>query len=116
MGLRYQNLYKDDKLSSGFRKILYKEDTNVLCYYIIKNVLLFFYDDFFEWCLLNNNNVLKFDKTHDNLDKFYKFVKKKHNSSEFEKSVNKMELFFKKKSGPHYENMLNTSRMTICEN
>lgn len=116
MGLRYQNLYKDDKLSSGFRKILYKEDTNVLCYYIIKNILLFYYDDFFEWCLLNNNNVLNFDKTGDNLDKFYKFVKKKHNSSVFEKSVNKMELFFKKKRGPHYENMLNTNRMTICEN
>jgi len=116
MGLRYQNLYKDDKLSDSFRKILYKEDTNVLCYYVIKNILLFFYDDFFEWCVLNNNSVLKFDKTSHNFDGFFKFIDEKHNSSIIKDAIRKMEIFFNKKRGPDYENILNTSRMTICEN
>ena len=101
-------------LSSSFRKILYKEDTNVLCYYIIKTILLFYYDDFFEWCLLNNGNVLKFDKTEHNFDKFFDFVKNKYKALFFEKSINNMEIFFNKKK---YKNtILKSSRMTICEN
>ena len=58
--------------------------------------------------------MLKFDKTSHNFDSFYEFIKEKHNSPVFEKSIGKMELFFKKKVGP--ENILNTTRMTICEN
>jgi hypothetical protein len=112
MGLRYTNLYNKD--GTGLRQILYKEDTNVLCYYVIKNILLFFYDDFFEWCLLNNTNVLKFDKTNDNFDRFYDFFKEKYDSNVFDESINKMEIFFKKKKTP--KSILNTSRMTMCEN
>ena len=43
MGLNYSSLYKTDSSSVTYRKLLYKEDTNVLCYYIIKTILLFFY-------------------------------------------------------------------------
>ena len=118
MGLRYTNLYKQDKLSSGFRKILYKEDTNVLCYYVIKTLLLFYNDDFLKWCMMNNNNIIRFDKTDQNLDNLYKFIQQKHNSGLFNSSVNKMELFFKKMRGPLIKNneLVNTSRMSICEN
>ena len=118
MGLRYTNLYKQDKLSSGFRKILYKEDTNVLCYYVIKTLLLFYNDDFLKWCTMNNNNIIRFDKTDQNLDNLYKFIQQKHNSVLFNSYVNKMELFFKKMRGPLIKNneLVNTSRMSICEN
>ena len=44
MGLRYQNLYKVDAVSSSFRKILYKEDTNVLSYYVIKTITRYDYN------------------------------------------------------------------------
>lgn len=120
MGLRYTNLYKTDELSSGFRKILYKEDTNVLCYYVIKTLLLFYKDDFLKWCMMNNNNIIRFDKNEQNLDNFYKFIKQKYNAEFFDTSVNKMELFFKKMRGPFIKNinsdLVDTSRMTICEN
>lgn len=120
MGLRYTNLYKSDDLSSGFRKILYKEDTNVLCYYVIKTLLLFYNDDFLKWCMMNNNNIIRFDKNEQNLDNFYKFIREKYNTTFFNSSINKMELFFKKMRGPFvkniHSNLVDTSRMTICEN
>lgn len=120
MGLRYTNLYKSDELSSGFRKILYKEDTNVLCYYVIKTLLLFYNDDFLKWCMMNNNNIIRFDKNEQNLDNFYKFIREKYNTTFFNSSINKMELFFKKMRGPFvkniHSNLVDTSRMTICEN
>ena len=120
MGLRYTNLYKSDELSSGFRKILYKEDTNVLCYYVIKTLLLFYNDDFLKWCMMNNNNIIRFDKNEQNLDNFYKFIREKYNTTFFNSSINKMELFFKKMRGPFvkniHSNLVVTSRMTICEN
>lgn len=121
MGLRYQNLYKVDAVSSSFRKILYKEDTNVLSYYVIKTILLFYNEDFLRWCMLNNNNIVKFDKNQQNFDKLYEFIKDKYNSSFFNMSVDRMELFYKKTRGPYYHKgtkgfVMNTSRMTICEN
>ena len=63
MGLRYENLYKVDAVSTSFRKVLYKEDTNVLSYYILKTILLFNNDEFLRWCFMYNNNIVRFDKT-----------------------------------------------------
>ena len=60
MNMNYDMLYKNDK-TSKYGKILYKENTNVFCYYIIKTIMLFFYDDFFKWCNLNNSNLIKFE-------------------------------------------------------
>tara|TARA_B100000902_G_scaffold178778_1_gene172017 strand:+ start:188 stop:1450 length:1263 start_codon:yes stop_codon:yes gene_type:complete len=121
MGLRYENLFKADSISVSFRNILYKEDTNVLAYYIIKTILLFYHDDFLKWCLINNNNILKFDKIPQNLNKFYEFVKDNYNTTFFTSSLEKMDLFFKSKRGNYYHKnvkgiVLTTTRMTICEN
>ena len=92
----------------------------MLCYYVIKTLLLFYKDDFLKWCMMNNNNIIRFDKNEQNLDNFYKFIKQKYNAEFFDTSVNKMELFFKKMRGPFIKNinsdLVDTSRMTICEN
>jgi len=120
MGLRYDNLYKNDALSSSFKRILYKEDTNVLCYYVIKTILLFYNDDFLKWCLINNNNIIKFDKNKQNLTNFFKFIKDKYDSNLFIDSIEKMELFYRKHKGPTYNkynnDVITTTRMSICEN
>jgi len=121
MGLRYENLFKADTISTSFRKILYKEDTNVLAYYIIKTILLFYNDDFLKWCLINNNNILKFDKMPQNLNKFYDFIRENYNTTFFTTSLEKMDLFFKSKRGDYYHKnvkgiVLTTTRMSICEN
>jgi len=121
MGLRYENLFKADGISTSFRKILYKEDTNVLAYYVIKTILLFYNDEFLKWCLINNNKILKFDKMPQNLNNFYNFVKEHYNTTFFISSVEKMDLFFKSKRGDFYHknvkgSILTTARMSICEN
>ena len=120
MGLRYENLYKVDAVSTSFRKVLYKEDTNVLSYYILKTILLFNNDDFLRWCFIYNNSIVRFDKTQVNFNKFYEFIKTHYNSNFFIESINKMELHYRKIRGPYSKYpksfILTTSRMTICEN
>ena len=120
MSLNYKYLYKNDEISRGLRKVLYKEDTNVLCYYIIKTILLFFNDEFLEWCMLHNNNILKFNKTEHNLTQFYEFIKDKYNNKFFLKAIDNMQLFYIKYRGPtlmkNNKILTTTSRMTICEN
>lgn len=120
MSLNYKYLYKNDEISRGLRKVLYKEDTNVLCYYIIKTILLFFNDEFLEWCMLHNNNILKFNKTEHNLNQFYEFIKDKYNNKFFLKAIDNMQLFYIKYRGPtlmkNNKILTTTSRMTICEN
>ena len=99
--------------------MFYKENTNVFCYYIIKTILLVYYDDFLKWCNLNNTNILKFEKRGANLLRFYNFIKSKYSSDYFIKSVDKMEKIFikKKKSVSKSSLLLNkTVRMSICEN
>ena len=120
MGLNYENLYKSDTLSKSFRKILYKEDTNVLCYYIIKTIFLFNNDEFLRWCMINNNNILKFDKMDHNFKELYVFIKDNYNGKFFLDSIRKMDIFYRKHKGPVFNacnrELLRTSRMTICEN
>lgn len=122
MGLNYNSLYKMDTTSVKYRKLLYKEDTNVLCYYVIKTILLFFNDDFLKWCLYNNSLIIKFDKTQQNFTNLYKFIENKYNKRTFLNAISNMTLFYNKKVGPYHKRsnkcdyLLSTSRMTICEN
>lgn len=37
----------------------YQEDTNVFAYYVIKTILLYFHEDFIQWCVDNNPNLLQ---------------------------------------------------------
>ena len=61
MGIKYNNLHSTDNISVTLKDMCYKDKTNVLCYYIIKLVLLDNYQDFFMWCLENNINLLMFN-------------------------------------------------------
>ena len=42
MGLTYRNLIQKDEISKGLRELHYKENTNILAYYVIKCVLLYY--------------------------------------------------------------------------
>ena len=103
MGLNYSSLYKTDSTSVRYRKLLYKEDTNVLCYYVLKTILLFFNDDFLKWCLHNNSLVIKFDKTQQNFTNLYKFIEDKYNKRTFLNAISSMTLFYSKKVGPYHK-------------
>jgi hypothetical protein len=70
MGIKYEDLY------TGNAKNTYKEKTNVLAYYILKLILLYHYNDFLNWCIENNKNIIKFDERNQNL--FCDFIKKNY--------------------------------------
>jgi hypothetical protein len=123
MGLRYQDLYLNNPQSEILRKTLYKENTNILSYYVIKTVLLNNYPDFLLWCEKNNLALIAFKKTIVNQRHFCKFIEKKYNSTIMRENIHKSEIFLqylknnkiKINSSRNKEFLLYNLRMTICE-
>jgi hypothetical protein len=120
MSLTYKDLYKKTGMSQNMRKTLYKEDTNVLSYYVVTLVLLNSYQDFLSWCNTNNIAILNFKKTTKNLDEFCKFIEKKYKTKNMlegvectEKLLHRVKRSTRKQKDILY--LLNNLRMTICE-
>jgi hypothetical protein len=117
MGLQYKDLYSNSKYSAILRDNLYKENTNVLAYYIIKTVLINNYQGFFSWCKTNNLSLLDFKKTTGNQKEFCKFIEKNYKSNTLLQDINDSHIFFskikKKKSVNQF--ILTNMRMSICE-
>jgi accessory gene regulator protein AgrB len=63
MGLKYKDLYSNSSVSATMRETLYKEDSNVLSYYIITTILMNNYQGFLSWCNTNNLSLLQFKKS-----------------------------------------------------
>ena len=118
MGLKYTHLYGNTHAARISRDFLYRENTNVFAYYILKMILLYNFGSFMIWCLENNINLIKFDKMGRNLNKFFSFIKAHYNNPKMVKGINNMYKFYSsKKSSNTKMNKLvtDTLRMTICE-
>lgn len=66
--------------NSKSSKSKYKEETNILSYYILKNVLLNNYQDFLLWCEKNNKGLFQFIKSEVHLQLFYQFIERNYKS------------------------------------
>jgi hypothetical protein len=126
MNVEYRNLYELNPVSENIRNTLYKEDTNVLSYYVITLILIYNYQSFLSWCKTNNTSLLQFKKTSANQKSFCDFIAKKYKLSKMLKAIDCSNTFFKKlkiKSNTNNNNNKNTDltfltnnlRMTICE-
>lgn len=117
MGLTYRDLYSKTKYSSIIRENLFKENTNVLSYYIIKCVLMNNYQGFFDWCNKNNWSLLNFKKTLDNQNQFCKFIEKNYKTQKMLNNIWNYANFFIKTKKKHMNNkfILSNLRMSICE-
>ena len=117
MGLRYVNLISNTQIDKSFRDLLYRENTNVFAYYILKMVLLFNVNDFLLFCKRANTNILSFDKTPQNFTKLSNFIKENYKSENILDSLVKMELFYNKfkkgYNGSNKDVISNTMRMTM---
>ena len=71
--IHYEDLYSETKESAERRK-MYKEKTNVFCYYILTAVLMNEYPMVISWC--NSHNKQLFNLDIKNSDLFVEFVKK----------------------------------------
>lgn len=112
MGLNYIHLFQDNKISQSARQ-LYKEETNVFSYYIVKTILLYNNYDFIIWCKKNNDNFISFNKSTKNMILFFDFIKKYHKGKNFLKDIKKTEDLLK--SIQKNTLLTNTMRMTVIE-
>jgi hypothetical protein len=117
MGLQYKDLYSNTKQSIILRENLYKENTNVLSYYIIKTVLINNYQGFLNWCKTNNLSLLNFKKTIGNQKQFCKFIEKNYKTQSLLDGIHESHNFLSKikKKKENNKFILSNMRMSICE-
>lgn len=119
MGLSYKDLYSDTHRSKISRENLYKENTNVLAYYVIKTIIINNYQDFLFWCKKNNFAILQFNKTIRTQNSFCDFIESKYKTTSMLENVNDANLFLKKlEKAPNSSTtkyMMKNMRMSICE-
>jgi hypothetical protein len=123
MDIEYRHLIEKTAYSDSLRKTFYKENTNVLSYYILTTILLNNYQDFLIWCKANNTTMLQFKKTSDAQNRFCDFIAARYKRTEFiynidcsEKLINKISKNTKKKGQTTYSAfLLSNLRMTLCE-
>jgi len=120
MDIEYKQLYEKSVHATNVRKHLYKENTNILSYYIITLLLINNYQGFLSWCDTNNTSILQFKKTNANLDHFCEFIKKNYKTKSIlngidctEDLLTKVKHKAKKQKNLGY--LLRNLRMTICE-
>ena len=92
IGIRYENLYLNDEISVSLRKtIYYYENTNVFCYYVLKMILLFYCDEFIQFCYEKNFHLLDFRKSESVLNSFYEFILQHYQSKKLINSIKNIE-------------------------
>lgn len=89
----------------------YSEKTNVFCYNILKGLMIYNLDDFLQWCIINNRNVLEFHKTYSKIENFCKWIENHYKTSDFMKDYKHTEHWYN--SSPKRGYIYNTMRMTI---
>lgn len=116
-GMTYEELYEKSTESQMVRKNQYKEKTNVLSYYILKSLLLFYSDDFICWCLQHNGETLNFNKDPNNIDEYCKLIKEHYKRTDYIKSLGNFEEWFSnidpEKASERFE--IQTLRMSLYE-
>jgi hypothetical protein len=124
MGLTYLDLISNSPQAQSMRETLYKEDSNVLSYYIISTIMMNNYQGFLGWCNENNLSLLQFKKTTANITEFCKFVEKNYKTRSLIESVDCIQKFLHSiknvrgkgaASGKALDYVLNNMRMTVCE-
>lgn len=111
-GIKYKELYERTSIASQKRKKYRENDTNIFSYYILKSIVMYFYDDFLSWCFLHNRGSIAFDKK--NMNEFVIFIKEHYKQHEFLTEIENMERFFnenRSKNTIHFKNM----RMSLFE-
>ena len=120
MDIQYKDLYENNADSEIIRKTMYRENTNVLSYYIITLVLLNNYQDFLFWCNANNTSFIQFKKTETNLSNFCAFIGKKYKTKSILDGIQCTERLLQKvvkqkQQHKHLGYLIKNLRMTICE-
>jgi hypothetical protein len=107
-GLRYLDLLQEMQT-----KHIYKEDTSVMSYYIIKTILLLNYNSFIKWCEQENTTyILNFQKTMQSQMSFVSFIERLYRSPSFIAVIECEEATWIENTDPF---LRETLKMTLCE-
>lgn len=109
--LKYQDLYQNTQESMHARKG-YRENTNVLAYYIIKSLFMFHITEYIEW-VLNRNGSMQFKLTTKNVDAYCNYVKELHKSEKYVAYTNAINTWLL--HSRQNNKAMKTLRMTIFE-
>lgn len=113
MGLNYTDLYLPE---AYLKQPLYKEDTHVFGYYILTALFLNDYNQFMQWCSVNNasasvsNNIMKFKCTEESFQQMGAYIKAIYNSPNLLERISSQHIL--KKTSDDY---IKTSRMAIID-
>jgi hypothetical protein len=126
MDLNYKSLFTKTE-QAYLNRENYKENTNVLSYYILKTILLNNFQEFLHWCDKHNYSLYNFNKTIHNQLAFCEFIRKNYKTKRMLENIEDTELFLsklenkkrKKQSHSHNQSHLTyiliNMRMSICE-
>jgi hypothetical protein len=112
LSISYTDLYKENDISSQLRTYMYKEETNVFMYYILKTLFLYNYVDFLLFCDGINKNIINFTETQDNMNGLYNFINKFYNNPDF---INDISKIYKKISKVKSKFLKKNMRLTCVE-
>lgn len=104
--LKKQNIHYIDLINSNVGST-YSENTSAFSYYIIKPIIMFHMNHFITWCDNNNNPILNFTDTQENISKYCDFIQKWHSNIDYLKTIEYIQ--------NTNINTLNTMRMTVFE-
>ena len=90
MGLEYDSLIGEGETNKILRLNLYRENTNVLAYYVITAILLYDYPEFILWCNKYNTTLLRFRSTETNFKLFADMIETTATSRKFLKFMKDM--------------------------
>jgi hypothetical protein len=90
------------------------EKSPVFSYYVIKTIFLLSWNDFMEWCLNNNQNLLQFNKTQNTQLSFVDLISELYKSDRVLSNIQTVENWFKmNKPGFHDPYIMRNMRMTL---
>ena len=115
MGLDYPQLYGEDQASWTARRYLFKEETEVFAYYIIKALLLHRAADFFRWCRRGGGDIFSLAGGRKNLAKLVDFIEKHHRDKAFITALRSVGPRLTCLDPQTEDHLINTTRMSICE-
>ena len=113
-GLEYKELYEHSSKNQVARGLKFKEKrTNVLAYYILKSIYMFYVNDFIEWTIHHNQGSLNFTKDDKTIHSYGEFIKTHHKERGLLDSIAIMEEWFQNNNKCEVE--CSTMRMSLFE-
>ena len=116
MGLSYDDIISDDNKKKSKSLSLYKEETNVFAYHILKSVWLFNTEDILLWFDKHNKNLIFSNKEDKYVINILKKTQGLYKAKEYIENIKFIEKLFNTiKDDDDYSDLINSLRMTIVE-